>query len=54
MARYGSYGNKDMQMKYDLLYLLRDEKAFEIGAVRRQCEMKVTDFIRKPKLGIYS
>ena len=46
--------NKDMQMKYDLLHLLRDEKAFEIGAVRRQCEMKVTDFIRKPKLGIYS
>ena len=40
----------------DLLYLLRDEKAFEIGALRRQCEMTVTDSIRKPKamFGIHS
>ena len=41
--------NKDMQMKYDLLCLLREENAFEIEAVRRQCEMKVTDFISKSK-----
>ena len=39
-----------MQMKYDLLYLLRDEKAFEIGAVRRQCEMKVTDSFENQSL----
>ena len=38
---------KDMQMKYDLLCsLLKD---FEIEGVRRQCEMKVVDFISKSK-----
>ena len=42
--------NKDMQMKYDLLCLLRDNKDFKIEGVRRQCEMKVIDFISKSKV----
>ena len=36
-------------MKYNLLCLLREDKAFEIKGVRRHCEMKVADFISKSK-----
>ena len=42
--------NKDMQMKkYDLLCLLREDKAFEIEGVRKHCEMKLADSISKSK-----
>ena len=41
--------NKGMQMKYDLLCLLWEDKTFEIEGVRRHCEMKVADFILKSK-----
>ena len=47
---FSKSANKDMQMKkYDLLCLLREDKAFEIEGVRKHCEMKLADSISKSK-----
>ena len=39
-----------MQIEYDLCLLFRDNKAVEIGAVKKNCEMKVITAISQAKI----
>ena len=39
-----------MQIKYDLCSLFRDNKAVEIDAVKKNCEMKVISAISQTKI----
>ena len=40
---------KDMQMKFNISSMLRDENSLELERVRKDCEMKVAEFISKSK-----
>ena len=40
---------RDMQMRFDVSSLLRDENSLELEKVRKDHEMKVADFMSKSK-----
>ena len=40
---------KDMQMRFNIFSLLRDENSLELERIRKDYEMKVADFISKSK-----